>query len=86
MGCIVKRWRDANQRPLVAFAPGFVPILAVLCLAGSLAAQKKVPETAGTLPTTSPLFATMLAGTVVLVAALTFIPALALGPIAEALA
>ncbi|WIX98387.1 potassium-transporting ATPase subunit KdpA [Amycolatopsis mongoliensis] len=64
----------------------FIPILAVLCLAGSLAAQKKVPETAGTLPTTSPLFATMLGGTVVLVAALTFIPALALGPIAEALA
>ncbi|MBP2323703.1 K+-transporting ATPase ATPase A chain [Kibdelosporangium banguiense] len=62
----------------------FVPIIAVLCLAGSLAAQRKVPETAGTLPTTSPLFATMLVGTVVLVAALTFIPALALGPIAEA--
>jgi potassium-transporting ATPase potassium-binding subunit len=64
----------------------FIPIIAVLCLAGSLAAQRKVPETAGTLPTTSPLFATMLVGTVVLVAALTFIPALALGPIAEALA
>ncbi|MCE7004566.1 potassium-transporting ATPase subunit KdpA [Kibdelosporangium philippinense] len=63
----------------------FVPIIAVLCLAGSLAAQRKVPETAGTLPTTSPLFATMLGGTVILVAALTFIPALALGPIAEAL-
>jgi K+-transporting ATPase ATPase A chain len=63
----------------------FVPILAVLCLAGSLAAQRKVPMTAGTLPTTSPLFATLLGGTVVLVAALTFIPALALGPIAEAL-
>ena len=71
----------------VAMALGrFVPILAVLCLAGSLAAQRKVPETAGTLPTTGPLFATMLTGTVVLVAALTFIPALALGPIAEALA
>ncbi|GLZ42981.1 potassium-transporting ATPase subunit KdpA [Actinokineospora sp. NBRC 105648] len=64
----------------------FIPILAVLCLAGSLAAQKTVPRTAGTLPTTGPLFATMLGGTVVLVAALTFIPALALGPIAEALA
>jgi K+-transporting ATPase ATPase A chain len=64
----------------------YVPILAVLCLAGSLGAQRKVPETAGTLPTTGPLFATMLTGTVVLVAALTFIPALALGPIAEALA
>jgi K+-transporting ATPase ATPase A chain len=64
----------------------FVPIIAVLCLAGSLASQKKVPETAGTLPTTGPLFGTMLTGTIVLVAALTFIPALALGPIAEALA
>ncbi|MBB4685354.1 potassium-transporting ATPase subunit KdpA [Amycolatopsis jiangsuensis] len=64
----------------------FVPIIAVLCLAGSLARQKKVPETAGTLPTTGPLFAAMLTGTVVLVAALTFVPALALGPIAEALA
>jgi potassium-transporting ATPase potassium-binding subunit len=63
-----------------------IPILAVLCLAGSLAAQKKVPETAGTLPTTGALFPTMLGGTIVLVAALTFIPALALGPIAEALA
>ncbi|HWM03928.1 MAG TPA: potassium-transporting ATPase subunit KdpA [Actinophytocola sp.] len=63
-----------------------VPIVAVLCLAGSLAAQKKVPATAGTLPTTGPLFGTLLTGTVVLVAALTFIPALALGPIAEALA
>jgi K+-transporting ATPase ATPase A chain len=71
----------------VAMALGrFIPIAAVLCLAGSLAAQKKVPETAGTLPTTGPLFATMLTGTIVLVAALTFIPALALGPIAEALA
>ncbi|HKS44008.1 MAG TPA: potassium-transporting ATPase subunit KdpA [Amycolatopsis sp.] len=71
----------------VAMAIGrFVPILATLCLAGSLAGQKKVPETAGTLPTTGPLFASMLGGTVVLVAALTFIPALALGPIAEALA
>jgi len=64
----------------------FIPILAVLCLAGSLAAQKKVPATAGTLPTHGPLFGTLLTGTVVLVAALTFIPALALGPIAEALA
>jgi K+-transporting ATPase ATPase A chain len=63
-----------------------VPIVAVLCLAGSLAAQKKVPATAGTLPTTGPLFGTLLTGTVVLVAALTFIPALALGPLAEALA
>ncbi|WP_439659110.1 potassium-transporting ATPase subunit KdpA [Lentzea sp. HUAS TT2] len=63
----------------------FIPIIAVLALAGSLAAQKKVPVTAGTLPTTGPLFATLLTGAIVLVAALTFVPALALGPIAEAL-
>ncbi|MGW0520982.1 potassium-transporting ATPase subunit KdpA [Crossiella sp. NPDC003009] len=63
----------------------FVPILAVLTLAGALAQQRKVPPSAGTLPTSGPLFAGMLTGTVVLVAALTFLPALALGPIAEAL-
>jgi potassium-transporting ATPase potassium-binding subunit len=62
-----------------------VPIIAVLCLAGGLVAQKKVPPSAGTLPTTGPLFVSMVAGTVLLVAALTFVPALALGPIAEAL-
>ncbi|EQD83177.1 hypothetical protein N599_26640, partial [Saccharopolyspora erythraea D] len=64
----------------------FVPVLAVLALAGALAQQQRVPATAGTLPTTGPLFAGLLGGTVVLVAALTFLPALALGPIAEALA
>ncbi|PPK63234.1 potassium-transporting ATPase subunit KdpA [Actinokineospora auranticolor] len=63
----------------------FVPIVAALCLAGALAEQRKVPVTAGTLPTTGPLFASLLGGSVVLVAALTFVPALALGPIAEAL-
>jgi K+-transporting ATPase ATPase A chain len=63
----------------------FLPILAVLALAGSLAAQKRVQPGAGTLPTTGPLFGVLIGGTVVLVAALTFFPALALGPIAEAL-
>ncbi|GAA4854403.1 potassium-transporting ATPase subunit KdpA [Pseudonocardia benzenivorans] len=64
----------------------FVPILAVLALAGSLAAQRRVEPGAGTLPTDKPQFAVLVGGTVVLVAALTFFPALALGPIAEALA
>ncbi|HEV7450980.1 MAG TPA: potassium-transporting ATPase subunit KdpA [Pseudonocardiaceae bacterium] len=63
----------------------FVPILAALCLAGSLAQQKPVPVTAGTLPTTGGLFVTLVTATVILVAALTFFPALALGPFAEAL-
>ncbi|MBB5155481.1 potassium-transporting ATPase subunit KdpA [Saccharopolyspora phatthalungensis] len=64
----------------------FVPILAVLMLAGAVARQHPVPATAGTLPTGGPLFAGLLGGTIILVAALTFLPALALGPIAEALA
>ncbi|MFP5022928.1 potassium-transporting ATPase subunit KdpA [Pseudonocardia phyllosphaerae] len=63
----------------------FVPILAVLALAGSLAAQRRVPAGAGTLPTDGVLFAGLVGGTVVLVSALTFFPAMALGPIAEAL-
>jgi K+-transporting ATPase ATPase A chain len=57
-----------------------VPMLAI---AGSLARKKLVPPSAGTLPTHTPLFVVLLAGTVILVGALTFIPALALGPIVE---
>jgi len=58
-------------------------IVPILAIAGSLAAKKVVPATAGTLPTHGPLFVGLLAGTVVLVGALTFFPALALGPIVE---
>jgi potassium-transporting ATPase potassium-binding subunit len=57
----------------------------VLALAGSLAAKKIVPNGAGTLPTHTPLFLAMLVGVIVIVGALTFIPALALGPIVEQL-
>ncbi|WP_241387461.1 potassium-transporting ATPase subunit KdpA [Rhodococcus sp. CH91] len=63
----------------------FLPIVFVLALAGSFAAQRRAPAGAGTLPTTGAAFAGLLTGTIVLVAALTFFPALALGPIAEAL-
>ncbi len=62
-----------------------LPILFTLALAGSLAAQRTTPATAGTLPTHGALFSGFLVGVIVLVAALTFFPALALGPIAEAL-
>jgi K+-transporting ATPase ATPase A chain len=58
-------------------------IVPVLAIAGSLAAKKKVPVTSGTLPTHTPLFVVLLISTVLLVGALTFIPALALGPIVE---
>ncbi len=63
----------------------FVPIILVLRLAGSLAAQGRRPVTAGTMPTHTPLFTTLVIGTVLIVAGLTFFPSLALGPIAEAL-
>lgn len=58
-------------------------IIPVLAIAGSLAAKKTVPSTVGTLPTHTPLFVMLLIGTVVLVGALTFVPALALGPVVE---
>jgi K+-transporting ATPase ATPase A chain len=63
----------------------FVPIVLVLALAGSLARQQAVPETAGTLRTSSTLYAGMLVGVTIIVAGLTFFPALALGPLAEGL-
>lgn len=67
------------------FLGRFLPILFVLALAGSLAAQDKVPVTSGTLPTHKPLFVGLLFGTVLIVSALTYFPVLALGPLAEGL-
>ncbi|WP_309053714.1 potassium-transporting ATPase subunit KdpA [Streptomyces sp.] len=64
----------------------FLPMVFVLALAGSLARQVPVPATAGTLRTEKPLFSGLLAGTVAIVAGLTYFPALALGPLAEGLA
>lgn len=61
----------------------FVPMIAILALAGSLCSKQRVPVTAGTLPTNSPLFVCFLAGVVIIVGGLTFFPAIALGPIAE---
>ena len=58
-------------------------LVPVLAIAGSLAAKKTVPPGPGTLPTHTPLFVLLLVSTVLLVGALTFVPALALGPIVE---
>ena len=58
-------------------------IVAVLAVAGSLAAKKRVPVTSGTMPTHGPTFVVLLIGTILLVGALTFVPALALGPVVE---
>ncbi len=63
----------------------FVPIVLVLALAGSLAAQERVPSTAGTLPTHRPQFVGLLAVVTVVITALTYFPVLALGPLAEGL-
>ncbi|MDX3549080.1 potassium-transporting ATPase subunit KdpA [Streptomyces europaeiscabiei] len=64
----------------------FLPMIFVLALAGSLAEQKPVPVTAGTLRTEKPLFTGLLVGTILIITGLTYFPALALGPLAEGLA
>ncbi|GAB3066944.1 potassium-transporting ATPase subunit KdpA [Micromonospora schwarzwaldensis] len=63
----------------------FLPIIVVLALAGSLARQQPTPASEGTLPTHRPLFVGMVVGVTVVLVALTFLPALALGPLAEGL-
>ncbi|GAA1145036.1 MULTISPECIES: potassium-transporting ATPase subunit KdpA [Microbacterium] len=63
----------------------FLPIVLVLALAGSLAAQQHVPETSGTLPTHRPQFVGLLIAVAVIVTALTYFPVLTLGPLAEGL-
>ena len=68
---------------LVMFASRFWIIVPVLAAAGSLAGKKQTPVGPGTLPTHTPLFVVMTAGIVILVGALTFVPALALGPVIE---
>jgi len=80
---------NANT-PFYNIATGFAMLLGrywlklfALAMAGSLVRKKKVPVSAGTLPTHTPLFVIWLVGVIVIVAALSFIPALALGPIVE---
>ena len=68
---------------LVMWLGRFWPIAAVLAIAGSLAAKQRVPVTAGTMLTHGPTFIGLLIGTILLVGALTFVPALALGPVIE---
>jgi K+-transporting ATPase ATPase A chain len=70
---------------IVMLLARFVPIVFVLAMAGSLAAKRRVPVTDGTLPTHRPLFVGLLTGVVLLVVALTYFPAVALGPLAEGL-
>ena len=68
---------------IVMWLGRFWPIVAILAIAGSLASKKRLPVTPGTMPTHGPTFVILLIGTVLLVGALTFVPALALGPVVE---
>ena len=68
---------------LALWAGRFLPILAVLAIAGSLAAKDTVPAGPGTFPTHTPLFVGLLVSVVLIVGALTFFPVLALGPLVE---
>jgi K+-transporting ATPase ATPase A chain len=68
---------------LAMFIARFWPIIAALAIAGSLAAKKRVPVTEGTMPTHGPLFVALLVGSVLLIGVLTYVPALALGPVVE---
>ncbi|AQZ71376.1 potassium-transporting ATPase subunit A [[Actinomadura] parvosata subsp. kistnae] len=77
-------WYDVALGLCMVFGR-FLPIILVLALAGSLAAQAPVPAGAGTLPTHRPQFVGMVVGVTIILVALTFLPALALGPIAEGL-
>ncbi len=68
---------------IAMFIGRFWVIIPVLAIAGSLAGKKKVPAGLGTLPTHTPLFVSFLVGVILIVGALSFMPSLALGPIAE---
>ena len=68
---------------LACFIGRFAMIIPIMALAGSLARKKHVPSSAGTFPVSGPLFMTLLMGTILIIGALNFFPALALGPIVE---
>lgn len=68
---------------IAMFAGRFLMLIPMLAIAGNLAQKKSIPATAGTFPVTTPLFTALLTGVIVIVGALTFFPALALGPVLE---
>jgi K+-transporting ATPase ATPase A chain len=68
---------------IAMFFGRFLMLIPMLAIAGNLAAKNSIPATAGTFPVTTPLFTALLASVIVIVGALTFFPALALGPVLE---
>jgi K+-transporting ATPase ATPase A chain len=77
-------WYNATLG-IAMFLGRFFMLIPILGIAGSLAAKRKIPESAGTFPVSGPLFTVLLVGVIVIVGALTFFPALSLGPIVEQL-
>ena len=75
-------WYDSTLGLAMLFGR-FAMIVPILALAGSLARKKVIAESVGTFPVSGPLFTSLIVGTVVLVGALTFVPALVLGPVVE---
>jgi len=75
-------WYDATMG-LTMLAGRFLMIIPMLAIAGNMAQKKFVPPSLGTFPVTTPLFTTLLIGVILIVGALTFFPALSLGPILE---
>jgi K+-transporting ATPase ATPase A chain len=75
-------WYDATMG-VTMLAGRFLMIIPMLAIAGNLAGKKYVPPSLGTFPVTTPLFTALLIGVILIVGALTFFPALSLGPILE---
>ena len=76
------RWYNTTIGLAMLFGRFFM-IIPPLAIAGSLSRKKRIPKSPGTFPVTTPLFSTLLVGVIVIVGALTFFPALSLGPIVE---
>lgn len=76
------RWYNATLATAMLLGRFFM-IIPILAIAGNLAAKKHVPESLGTFPVTGPLFAVLLVSVILIVGALTFFPALSLGPVLE---
>jgi K+-transporting ATPase ATPase A chain len=76
------KWYNTTLGLTMLFGRFFM-IIPPLAIAGSLARKKKVPQSLGTFPVTTPLFSALLVGVIVIVGALTFFPALSLGPVVE---
>ena len=85
VGLIVPRSGDVSVLEIgIAMLVGrFFMIIPMLAIAGNLASKKIVPPSLGTFPVTTPLFTTLLVSVIVIVGALTFFPALSLGPVVE---